>query len=136
MEETAKTTLQEMRAQKKKVPGYGHPLHAGGDPRAIRLLELARERGLAGEHVAALETVWRLLPDFYGRTMFINVSGAIPAVMLDVGYPIAGLKGLPLLARTAGLIGHLVEDIGNPLGFLLAYHGGEAISYNGPVATE
>ena len=46
-----------------------------------------------------------------GRRLPINVSGAIPAVMLDVGWPVDAMKGLPLLARTAGLVAHLYEEM-------------------------
>ena len=37
----------------------------------------------------------------------MNVSGAIAAVLLDAGYPLLAVKGVPMLARTASLIAHL-----------------------------
>jgi citrate synthase len=51
----------------------------------------------------------------------LNVSGAIPAVLLGAGFPVEALKGVPILARTAGLIAHLYEEIGQPIGFALSY---------------
>jgi citrate synthase len=61
----------------------------------------------------------------------MNVSGAIPAVLLDAGYPLLALKGVPLLARTASLIAHLLEEQSRPIGFLMANAGAAAIDYDG-----
>ena len=62
----------------------------------------------------------------------MNVSGAIAAVMLDAGYPLLAIKGVPMLARTASLIAHLVEEQERPIGFVLADGGASAIAYDGP----
>ncbi|MYZ49132.1 citryl-CoA lyase [Propylenella binzhouense] len=130
--EVALEALRELRAAKRPVPGYGHPQHSGGDPRAERLLALARERGVAGAHVAMLEAVAGLIPEVYGRSLPINVSGAIPAVALDIGFPLDALKGIPILARTASLIAHLHEEMARPIGFKLSGRAAEAVSYDGP----
>ena len=53
------------------------------------------------------------------------------AVLLDLDFPKAAIRGIPILARTVGLIGHLNEEIERPIGFLLAHHGEEAIEYDG-----
>jgi citrate synthase len=68
----------------------------------------------------------------YGRPLAMNVSAAIPAVLLDVGYPLLALKGAPLLARTAGLIAHLLEEQTHPIGFVISHAAASAISYDGP----
>jgi citrate synthase len=127
----ARAAITELRAGKKAIPGFGHPLHAGGDPRANRLLALADERGAAGEHVRMLRIVERILPDALGRPLPINVNGAIPAIMLDVGFPLAALKGLSLLARTASLVAHLQEESERPIGFILSGAAAAAIDYDG-----
>lgn len=126
--------LQALRAERRAIPGFGHPQHAGGDPRAERLLQLAAEQGVAGAHVAMLRAVEAAIPGVLGRVLPINVNGAIPAVMLDAGFPLAALKGIALLARTAGLIGHLQEESHRPIGFILAGEAADAISYDGPVS--
>ena len=131
-EEAARRGVAELRAAKKAVPGFGHPLHAEGDPRARLLLQLAAEKGADSEHVRMLRAVEHVLPDALGRPLPINVNGAIPAVMLDVGFPLAALKGVSLLARTAGLIGHLQEESERPIGFILSGRAAEAIDYDGP----
>ena len=53
----------------------------------------------------------------------MNVSGAIPAVLLDAGYPLLALKGVPMLARTASLVAHLLEEQQRPIGFVLSHAG-------------
>lgn len=130
-DEAAKQALTAMAAAKKQVPGFGHPQHSGGDPRAARLLELAAERGVEGDHISMLRAVEQAIPAVLGRSLPINVSGAIPAVMLDVGFPLTALKGIPILARTAGLIAHLSEEASRPIGFLMSHHAAQSIQYDG-----
>ncbi len=121
-----------LRAQEQSVPGFGHPLHEAGDPRANVLLKLAEEHGIVGRHIEMLYAVRDALPEALGRKLPINVNGAIPAVMLDVGFPLAALKGLSLLARTASLIAHLQEESERPIGFVLSGAAAAAIAYDGP----
>ncbi len=132
VEEAATAVIREYRQQKRAIPGYGHPLHKGYDPRARRLFAVATEAGCAGTHMEIAQTVERLLPAMLGKPLSMNVSGAIPSVLLDAGYPLTGLKGVPLLARTAGLIAHLVEEVQRPIGFVLSHAGSSAIGYDGP----
>lgn len=116
----------------KAIPGFGHPQHSAGDPRANLLLSLADERGVSGDHVAMLRALQAALPATIGRALPVNVNGPIPAVMLDVGWPLAALKGLALLCRTAGLVAHLTEEAERPIGFILSGKAAEAIAYDGP----
>lgn len=131
-EETAIAGIRALRAEKKAIPGFGHPEHSGGDPRAHRLLALAKQQGLEGRHIAMLRTIERVLPEALGRPLPINVNGAIPAVMLDAGFPLAALKGISLLARTASLIGHLQEESERPIGFIMAGAAADRVSYSAP----
>jgi citrate synthase len=120
-----------LRAEKKAIPGFGHPQHSEGDPRANLLLKLAADHGIEGPHIAALRAIQAALPESIGRPLPINVNGAIPAVMLDVGFPLAALKGISLLARTASLIGHLQEETERPIGFIMSGAAAAAIGYDG-----
>lgn len=120
-----------LRAERKAIPGLGHPQHAAGDPRALRLLDLAHEKGVAGKHVEMLYAIRDAVPEVIGRPLPINVNGAIPAVMLDAGFPLAALKGISLLARTASLIAHLQEESERPIGFILSGEAAKAITYDG-----
>jgi citrate synthase len=124
--------VRELRANKQAIPGFGHPQHSAGDPRATLLLRLAKEHEAEGEHIAMLRAIGEVLPEAIGRPLPINVNGAIPAVMLDVGFPLAALKGVSLLARTAGLIAHLQEETERPIGFIMSGKAAQAIAYDGP----
>ena len=130
-EAAASSIVREYRAERRPVPGYGHPLHKRSDPRAARLLAIAQEVGTAGIHTDVARTVERVLPQLLGKPLTLNVSGAIPAVLLDAGYPLLALKGVPLLARTAGLIAHLLEEQFRPIGFAMADAAARAIHYDG-----
>jgi citrate synthase len=132
LDAAALATVREYRAQRRVIPGYGHPLHKGRDPRAHRLFEVARETGCHGTYGDAAFAVERALPEATGKALVMNVSGAIPAVLLDAGYPLLALKGVPLLARTASLIAHLLEEQARPIGFVLSHAGAAAIDYDGP----
>lgn len=121
--------IHRLRETTKAIPGFGHPQHSGGDPRANLLLRLADERGVSGEHVAMMRALQAALPETIGRELPVNVNGPIPAIMLDLGFPLAALKGIGLLCRTAGLIGHLTEEADRPIGFILSGKAAEAIEY-------
>lgn len=123
--------LIELREARRAVPGYGHPLHKALDPRVERLLVVAQECGAAGRHIEAARAVEKLLPEVIGKPLVMNVSGAIAAVLLDCGYPLLAVKGVPILARTASLIAHLLEEQERPIGFVLAHAGSAAIQYDG-----
>lgn len=133
IEAAASKVIGDYRAAKRAIPGYGHPLHKGYDPRARRLFQVATEAGTAGRHAEIAHAVERLIPGLVGRTLALNVSGAIPAVLLDAGFPLLALKGVPMLARTASLIAHLVEEQERPIGFVLSHAGSQAIEYDGSV---
>jgi len=110
----------EIRAAGEKLPGFGHPVHKPLDPRAERILELADERGVAGEHVALARAFREAAAEAWGRPLTMNVSMPIAAVMLDLGFPVSTVKSVPILARTASLLAHLAEERERPTGFLLA----------------
>jgi citrate synthase len=119
-EQAALDAVRELRAAGRTVPGVGHPLHREADPRAGALLSLASRLGAAGPHVAALHAVVDAVPLVYGRKLPLNVNGVIPAVLLDVDFPVGAMKGVPLVGRTMSLVAHLLEEQENPIGFGLA----------------
>ena len=72
-----------------------------------------------------------MIPEVARQGPALNVSAAIPAVLLGVGFPVNALKGVPMLARTAGLIAHLNEEISQPIGFALSYQATREMEYDG-----
>jgi citrate synthase len=131
LEDAASEVVREMRAARQAIPGYGHPLHKDRDPRVARLFAVAAEAGTPGRFIAIAEAVERVLPGITQRDLRLNVSAAIPAVLLDVGFPATALRGVPILARTAGLIGHLTEEMAHPIGFALSYQATREQRYTG-----
>ncbi len=117
-----------------KLPGFGHPVHRPLDPRAERILELADARGINGPHTELAREFRDAAASAWGKPLPMNVSMPIAAVMLDLGFPPATVKAVPILARTAGLLAHLAEEQQGPLGFLMAAHAEEAIEYEPPEA--
>lgn len=117
------------RDRKERIPGFGHPLHKPVDPRAQRILALAEERGVAGPYVTLARDIEAAVARQWPKPLPMNVSFAIPAVLLDLDFPPAVLKAIPILARTASLLAHLAEESGNPIGFTLAHHAEAAISF-------
>jgi len=115
-----------------KVPGFGHPVHSPVDPRAERILELADERGVSGQHVLLARALGEAVAETWGKPLTMNVAMPIAAVMLDLGFAPAAVKAVPILARTAGLLAHLAEEQEKPLGLLLAAAAEDAVEYEPP----
>ena len=130
----ARKSLEGLKAARAKVPGLGHPQHNTGDPRANVLMKLADDLGVAGDHVACLRAIGEEAPAIMERPLPINVSGAIPALMLDAGWPVDAMKGIPLLARAAGLVAHLYEETQRSIGFVMSHKADLAIEYDGPAS--
>jgi citrate synthase len=129
----ATQAVKALREQGQAVPGYGHPQHKARDPRVAALFGVAREAGTPGRFVAIAEAIEAVLPGLTGRDLRLNVSAAIPAVLLDVGFPAEALKGVPMLARTAGLIAHMTEELGHSIGFALSFQATREQRYTGPM---
>ncbi|MDX3901143.1 MAG: citryl-CoA lyase [Sphingobium sp.] len=129
-DEAARLVLEAIHAQGEPAPGFGHPLHRAQDPRAARVLELADERGVAGIHIDIARRMTSLVQSLWGRSLPMNASMAIAAGLLDVGLPMAFVEGVPILARTAGLLAHLAEEQTKPIGFVMAHHAEEAVAYD------
>lgn len=127
-------SLNDLKARRRKVPGLGHPQHSAGDPRANRLLAIADELGVSGTYVATLRTLADHASGIIGRPLPINVSGAIPATILDAGWPLEAIKAVPLLARAAGLSAHLYEESLRSIGFIMSHNADLAIEYDGPAS--
>jgi len=92
--------------------GFGHRIHSR-DPRATRLLELAHDLELDGEHVRLIREIERVLearPDRDAHPLPLNIDGAIAAVCGDLGFDAEIGNALFIIARTPGLIAHAHEE--------------------------
>jgi citrate synthase len=93
----------------KRVPGLGHPIHKPIDPRTVRLFEIARETGFYGKYCQRMEEIGRK------RNLVVNATGAIGALACELGLDWRAVKGLGVMARAVGLVGHLLEESRQPM---------------------
>jgi citrate synthase len=102
-------TAQEIVAENRRIPGLGHHLHKPIDPRAARLFELARETGFYGKHCALMEAIGK------EKGMVVNATGAIGALACELGLDWRAVRGIGVMARAVGLVGHLLEESREPM---------------------
>jgi citrate synthase len=117
--EAAAAAVRERIAAGRRVPGLGHPVHKVQDPRTPRIYALAEETGRLGAHLRVLRLVADAHAAATGRTLPINGAGVAGAALADLGFPAALVRGFALVARTAGLVGHLSEEMDDPVGMNL-----------------
>jgi citrate synthase len=119
-------------AQGGRVPGLGHPIHRVQDPRTPRIYEIAQETGTLGANLRALRVVDEVHRERTGLELPINGAGVAGAALSDLGFPAALLRGVALLARTAGLVGHLGEEMERPIGMSLYRELDDRAEYDPP----
>ena len=103
-----------MRAEKKPVPGFGHPFHKPDDPRSPRLIAVAEESGVKGDHIRALKILAKEVDAAWGRHLTINATGAVAALLGEIGIPQVVMRGVAVVSRSAGLVGHILEEKNEP----------------------
>lgn len=130
-EEFARDRLSELLAAGCPVPGFGHHIHRPDDPRTPKLLAIAEEHGLNGEHADLLKTVSRVMDELKGRHVTVNATGAVAAVLSDIGFSYRIVRGFALIGRCAGLVGHIAEEQERPLGRALWDMAEQQIPYLG-----
>ena len=118
-----------------RLPGFGHPLHRPVDPRTIALFAIARDHGGFGAHCAALDLLSAAVDAETGRAIPVNATGAVAALIADAGLPISILRGIALISRCAGLVGHIREEQTTPAMRAL-WEGAEAAVTYAPPSTE
>lgn len=117
-EETARRVVEKVRAEKRRIPGFGHPTHKGDDFRARRLRQIAAECGLVGEKTGMYEAIHAEFLRATGRHgICINVDGMLGCIMSEMGFRPMQMAALALLAVLPGIMAHVIEEIeeGKPL---------------------
>ncbi len=100
---------------KRPIPGLGHPIHKPVDPRTPRLFEVAAANGFSGRYVELIQVVAGEASRVLGRELTVNATGAIGAIASELGFPWQICRGLAVMARAVGLVGHLQEEQADPL---------------------
>ena len=108
-QETARIVLAEMREKGKRASGFGHRIHTQ-DPRTQKLFALAEDLKIAGKHVQIARAVEKELENSLGKSLPINVDGAIAAVLCELGIPPEIGNAFFIIARVPGLVAHIHEE--------------------------
>ncbi|MEM7348379.1 MAG: citryl-CoA lyase [Chloroflexota bacterium] len=111
----AQTIVEQFRVNKTIIPGLGHPIHKPVDPRTPRLFEIAAENGFSGQYIALMQQVETEAQRQYDRMLPINATGAIGAIASELGIPWQVCRGLGVMARAIGLVGHVLEEMRTPI---------------------
>ncbi len=115
-DELATQVVSQARAARRIIPGLGHPVHKSGDPRTPALIALAGQEGVRGPHLRLFQAIGRVHPEILGRSLPLNGAGVCGAALADLDLPVEMLRGFALLARTAGVLGHIAEEQRQPVG--------------------
>lgn len=111
----ARRIVARQRELKRPVPGLGHPIHKPIDPRVPRLFEVAAANGFSGVYVQLMQLVAREATEVFGRDLPVNATGAIGAIAGEMGFSWQICRGLAVMARAIGLVGHLQEESVEPM---------------------
>jgi citrate synthase len=110
VEAAAEREVRAVRDARRPMPGFGHHMHKPDDPRTPKLFEIARAHGVPGTHIAAIETLGRAVDAAYGKHITINATGAVAAVLMEIGIEPEIMRGFAVISRAAGLVGHIAEE--------------------------
>lgn len=103
------------RAQKRFIPGFGHPYYKPDDPRAARLFEIAQENGASGEYIALVKMLGEEVDKAAGRHLTLNVTAALGAILSEIGFPVEVMRACSVVGRAAGLVAHVLEEKSSPI---------------------
>ena len=102
-------------ADKAIIPGIGHPFHKPIDPRTPRLVAIAQETGFDGPYVSLIQIVAAEAGRAGGRDLPANATGILGALCCEMGFDWRICRGLGVMARAVGLVGHILEESRNPM---------------------
>ena len=109
--DAAKRVLDVWSERRGAVPGLGHPVHKGAEPRAVSVRKVALELDGWREHGRMLDAVESELENVKGRRIPINLAGALGALMADLAFDPLVIGGLGALGYGVALLAHIVEEI-------------------------
>jgi citrate synthase len=111
----ARHIVEHFQSRKEAVPGIGHRLHKPVDPRAPRLFQLAAENGYHGPYVELMQAVARQAEAVYEKPLPVNATGAIGAIASELKLPWQIVRGIGVMGRAIGLVGHIREEMRLPM---------------------
>lgn len=111
----ARGVVEKFHARSRIIPGIGHHFHKPVDPRAPRLFEIARANGFDGPYVTLMQSIAKHAEETYRKPLPINATGAIGAISSELGLPWQIVRGIGVMARGIGLVGHILEEMRDPM---------------------
>ncbi len=125
----AKKAVEKARSEKKRIPGFGHRIHTN-DPRTTKLLQVANETSISGKHVEFAQLIAEELSNQSGKSLPLNVDGAIGALLADMNFPAELGKAIFAISRITGVTAHILEEVATqrPMRTIIP----EDSSYTGP----
>lgn len=115
LDELAHDIVNRYAEKRQKIPGIGHHFHKPVDPRAPQLFTIAEDNGLSGKHVSLMRKISDAAEKKLDKPLPVNATGAIAAVASELGIEWRIVKGIGIMARAIGLVGHIREEIANPM---------------------
>ncbi|WP_011296063.1 citryl-CoA lyase [Cupriavidus necator] len=107
--------VRQYRESGRRIPGFGHPYYQPVDPRAERLFSVARDAGVEGTYIELLNTLHEAVNAGAKRTITLNVTGALGAVLHEIGFPLEAMRAVAVVGRCAGLVAHVEEERKSPI---------------------
>lgn len=92
-----------------RLSGFGHAEYQR-DPRGVTLAKLAAEALTETPHMDFALAVADVLTEQKGKPLYLNVDGAIGAIVADLGLSAEMADVIFLLGRTVGLCAHAMEE--------------------------
>ena len=111
----AASTVAKAKAEKRYLPGFGHPYYHPTDPRSERLFAIAEKAGVEGGYIALLNLLGEELDKSSGRHFTINATAAIGALLCEIDFPVSAMRGAATVSRAAGLVAHVAEEAVEPI---------------------
>ena len=79
------------------------------------LFAVAERNGYRGRYIALMEAIGASAERTFARTLPINATGAIGAILCELEFPWRICRGIAVISRAVGLVGHIAEEMRNPI---------------------
>ncbi len=106
----AEKVVQRFKAEKRRIPGFGHPVYKGSDPRTERLFEVARKAGVKGSFIDLIQLLGSAVEADAKRPIPLNATGALAALLHEIDFPVEAMRSVAAVGRCAGLAAHIQEE--------------------------
>ena len=111
----AEEVVRRHKESKRRIPGFGHGDYTSVDPRAERLIQIAKDAGVKGDYLALLKHLSEAVDTGARRHVVLNVTGVLGAVLHEIDFPVDAMRSVAVVGRCAGLVAHIHEEQKAPI---------------------